>query len=133
MTDRDVLRAVWDRACYGRGGGIGDRHLSALLLVDGMVQNGGANHAADSCEPAELAAAADGARYFGLNDLATLIDELPTAASDSGSGSEEAEERLSAAYYELMPDSSRLDAAFERRFADAPDDFDPVSAAAPRE
>ncbi|MBW6437519.1 hypothetical protein KZ829_27675 [Actinoplanes hulinensis] len=124
MADRDVLRDVWNRACEYEGTGVGDRHLSALLLVDGMVQNGGPNHAADSCEPGQITAAAAAARYFAMDDLATLIAELPTAAGDSGD--EDAEDRLSAAYHRLMPDGERLDAAFAARYGAAPEDFDPV-------
>ncbi len=100
---------------------MGDRHLSALLLVDGMVQNGGPNHAADSCERAELAAAAC---YFGIDDLAALMEELPAAASDHND--EDAEDRLSEAYYLLTQDGDRLDAAFEARYAATPQDFEPV-------
>ncbi|MBG0562267.1 hypothetical protein [Actinoplanes aureus] len=124
MTASDVLRDVWNRACVGAGTGVGDRHLGALLLVDGMVQNGGPNHAADSCAPAELAAAAAGARYFELDALASLIEELPAASSDSDE--EDAEDRLSGAYFRLMPDDAVLDAAFQARYAEAPQDFDPV-------
>jgi hypothetical protein len=123
-TDRDVLRDVWNRACFGKGNGVGDRHLAALLLVDGMVQNGGPNHAAD-CEPAELAAAAAAARYFGLEALAAVIDEIPAAASDNDEA-EAAEERLSDAYYEAEDDGRAINDAFEARYAAAPEDFDPV-------
>ncbi|GLY03815.1 hypothetical protein Acsp01_41940 [Actinoplanes sp. NBRC 101535] len=119
-----MVRAVWNRAAGGDGSGTGDRHLGALLLVDGMVQNGGANHAADSCSTDELAAAAVGARYFGMGDLAGLIEELPKAAGSSDD--DEAEERLSAAWHATVPDSARLEAAFEERLAAAPQDFDPV-------
>ena len=124
MTDQDALRAVWNRACDSAGTGVGDRHLSALLLVDGMVQNGGPNHAADSCEPAELAAAAAAARYFGLEDVARLVEELPAAAGDHAD--EDAEDRLSEAYHRLLPDSERLDAALAARYVAAPEDFEPV-------
>jgi hypothetical protein len=98
--------------------------LSALLLVDGMVQNGGPNHAADSCEPAQLAAAAAGARYFGMEDLAALIAELPTAAS--GYDDEGVEDRLSEAYLRLTEDGERFDAVLQARYAAAPEDFEPV-------
>ncbi|SDS99972.1 hypothetical protein [Actinoplanes derwentensis] len=124
MTDLDTLRGIWNRACADEGTGPGDRHLAALILVDNVVQNGGPNHAADSCEPAQLAAAAAGARYFGLNDLAAVIDELPAAASDRDD--DEAEDRLSDAYHEVFPDTSRLDAALAARYAVAPADFEPV-------
>lgn len=125
MTDRDVLRDVWNRACGGAGSGVGDRHLAALLLVDGMVQNGGPTHAADSCPSAELAAAAVAARYFGLDDLAAVIEELPGAAGDD-------EARLSDAYFRVTLDGARIDAAFEARHAAAPQDFEPVSGSAER-
>jgi hypothetical protein len=123
VTDRSALTAVWNRACRGDGTGVGDRHLSALLLVDGMVHNGGPNHAADSCEPAELAAAADAARYFGLHALAAVIGELPAAASDSDD--EDAEDRLSDAYHDLVEDNE-ITHAFEARYATAPEDFEPM-------
>jgi hypothetical protein len=87
-----------------------------------MIQNGGPNHAADSCEPAELAAAAEAARYFQLAGLAALIEELPAAGSDRDD--EDAEDRLSRAYYRLMPDDDRLDTAFRARYAAALEDFD---------
>ncbi len=58
MTDHDALCAVWNRACDSAGTGVGDRHLSALLLIHGMVQNGGPNHVA-AFETGYLAAPAD--------------------------------------------------------------------------
>jgi hypothetical protein len=124
VDDRDVLLAVWNRACGSGGTGVGDRHLSALLLVDGMVQNGGPNHAADSCEPAQLAAAAAAARYFGMEDLAALIAELPSAGS--GYDDEDVEDRLSEAYLRLTEDGERFDAVLQARHAAAPEDFEPV-------
>lgn len=124
VDDRDVLLAVWNRACGGGGTGAGDRHLSALLLVDGMVQNGGPNHAADTCEPGQLAAAAAGARYFGMEDLAALIEELPAAAG--GYDDEGVEDRLSEAYLRLTEDGERFDAVLQARYAAAPEDFEPI-------
>lgn len=121
VTDPDLLRDIWNRACAGAGDGVGGRYLSALLLVDGMVRNGGPNHAADSCDPAELAAAAAAARYFGMADLAAVIDELPAAAED-----DDADDRLSDTYYRLAPDSERLTDALAARHATAPEDFQPA-------
>ncbi|GAA1654215.1 DUF4184 family protein [Actinoplanes couchii] len=124
VTDRDLLRDIWNRACVAEGTGVGDRHLAALILVDGMVQNGGPNHAADSCEPDQLAEAAAAARYFGLDDVAAVIERLPEAASDLDD--DDAEDRLSDAWYEVLPDNERLDAALAARHAAAPEDFQPV-------
>jgi hypothetical protein len=124
MPDPDVLLAVWNRACEYAGTGVGDRHLSALLLVDGMVQNGGPNHAADGCEPAELAAAAAAARYFGVEDLAAVIEELPAAAS--GYEEKAIEMRLMQEYLDVLQDYGPLEAGIAARHAAAPEDFDPV-------
>ena len=121
MTDARVPSTadlIWNRACTDLGDRVGDRHLRALLLVHGMVMNGGPNHAAGSCEPAQLTAAADACRYFGLPQLAALMLQLPAAAFD-----EDAEDRLSAAYYDLVPDDATIVAAFEARYAEAPADF----------
>ncbi len=128
MTDTFVpppADVVWNRACAHLGEGIGDRHLRVLLLVHGMVCNGGPNHAADSCEPAEISAGAEACRYFGLDGLAALMLQLPAAAS--GYEDEDVEARLTAAYCELVPDDATISDAFEARYAEAPEDFDPIT------
>ncbi|GIF02431.1 hypothetical protein Ari01nite_98950 [Paractinoplanes rishiriensis] len=89
-----------------------------------MVQNGGPNHAADSCEPAQLAAAAAAARYFNMEDLAAVLDELPAAAS--GYDDEGIEDRLSETYYRHTQDGDRFGAALRARYGAAPEDFEPV-------
>ncbi len=101
-----MLLAIWDRACASAGAGVGDRHLSALLLVDGTVQNGGPNAAADGCEPAQLAAAAAAARYSALDDLAEVIEELPAAAS--GYDDEDVEDRLTRKHHDIVQDHGPL-------------------------
>jgi hypothetical protein len=118
------MLAVWNRACEYAGTGVGDRHLSALILVDGMVHNGGPNHAADGCEPAELAAAAAAARYFGVEDLAAVIEELPAAAS--GYEEEDIEMRLTRKYHEVLQDYGPLEAGIAARYVATPQDFDPL-------
>lgn len=90
-----------------------------------MAMNGGPNHVADSCEPAQIAAAAEAARYFGLDGLAAVISQMPAAAS--GSADEDVEDRLSGAYHDLVPDDSTLIAAFEARYAEEPGEFEPIA------
>ncbi len=119
MTDADV---VWNRACKNLGGGIGDRHLSALLLVHNAVMSGGPGHAGDSLDAAEIRAASAACRYFRLDRLADVISELPAAAN-----SESEELRLSDAYYELAPADSVISDAFEARYARTTGDFDPIT------
>jgi hypothetical protein len=121
-TSADI---VWNRACAEGGDGVGDRHLRALLRVHGMVMNGGPSHAAEVCDGAEIAAAAESCRYFGLDRLAVVVLALPAAAS--GADGEAAEEQLDAAYSALVPHDSIIGDAFETRYATTPGDFDPIS------
>ncbi|WP_436530666.1 hypothetical protein [Actinoplanes sp. HUAS TT8] len=117
----NVIDAVWKRACAHRGGGPGDRHLSALLLVHGTMLNGGAAAAAVGFEPEDLRAAVEACEYYGLNGLAGLIRELPAAAD-----SEYDERRLDLSFQDMDPEGLMLPAAFEDRYRATPEDFDPV-------
>ncbi|GIF14151.1 hypothetical protein [Actinoplanes teichomyceticus] len=118
MRDVDV---VWRRGCANRGGGVGDRHLGALLLVHGAMMTGGAGLACAGCSPADFEAAAAACEYFGLGGLARLFRELPAAT-----GSEYHEQRLNDAFRDMDPQGVMVPAAFEQRYAEAPGDFDPV-------
>ncbi|GIE86136.1 DMP19 family protein [Actinoplanes regularis] len=118
----NVIDAVWKRACGHQGGGVGDRHLSALLLVHGAMLNGGAGTAVVGFDPAELRAAVEACEYFGLNGLASLFREIPAAAASADD-----EERLNAAFQDMDPDGLMVPAAFEDRYAATPEDFDPVA------
>jgi hypothetical protein len=95
-----------------------------------MVMNGGPCHAAEVCDGAEIAAAAESCRYFGLDRLAVVMLAIPAAAWDVDG--EAAEERLNAAYSALVPQDSIIGDAFETRYATAPDDFDPITLHGPR-
>ncbi|GAA2847130.1 hypothetical protein Acy02nite_03670 [Actinoplanes cyaneus] len=117
----NVIDAVWKRACAHQGGGPGDRHLSALLLVHGTMLNGGVAAAAVGFEPEDLRAADEACEYFGLNGLANLIRDLPAAA-----GSEWDERRLDMALRDMDPEGIMIPAAFEDRYDATPEDFDPV-------
>lgn len=111
--------AIWNRACANLGTGLGDRHLRALLLVHGMVMNGGPHHAADVCSAEQIAAAVEAADYFHLTSLAPLIGDLPAAKDDDA-----ADERLSEAYNYLVPGDSTFFEAFANRYAASPEDFE---------
>ncbi|MFI1988951.1 hypothetical protein [Actinoplanes sp. NPDC020271] len=117
----NVIDAVWKRACAHQGGGPGDRHLSALLLVHGTMLNGGAAAAAVGFEPDDLDAAVEACEYFGLNGLAGVFRELPLAAD-----SEWDERRLDMAFQDMDPEGIMIPAAFEDRYDATPEDFDPV-------
>ncbi|BBH63372.1 hypothetical protein ACTI_00570 [Actinoplanes sp. OR16] len=122
-VNKDAAEVIWSRAGADLGDGDGDRHLRALLLVDGIVRNCGPAHAATCCEPAELSAAAEACRYLGLDGLAAVIRELPSATEG-----EDAERRVDDEYYELAPDDATLRQAFAARFAKTPDDFAVITA-----
>ncbi|MBB2943183.1 hypothetical protein FB565_002896 [Actinoplanes lutulentus] len=118
-----AAEVVWSRAYADLGDGPGDRHLRALLLVHGIVTNCGPAHAATSCEPDELTAAALACRYLGLDGLDLIVGDLPAATA-----SEDAERRVDAAYYELVPGDSTIRQAFEARYARSPEDFEVITA-----
>ncbi|WP_221321926.1 hypothetical protein [Actinoplanes sp. L3-i22] len=118
----NVIDAVWKRACAHQGGGVGDRHLSALLLVHGTMLNGGAAAAVVGFEPEDLRAAVEASEYFGLNGLANVFRDLPGAAV-----SEYDERRLDLAFQDMDPEGLMLPAAFEDRYHATPEDFDPVA------
>jgi len=100
----------------------GDRALAAMLRVHGMVCNGGFDHMLDVLSPAEVAAGADGFRYFGLDNVAALVTKA--------SGADEAElDDLDAHYAELIPMDSVLVHRFEAVFSSARAGFAPVDGA----
>jgi len=58
-----ISEKIWNRAAMENGGetpGPGDKTLSSLLLLHGLVMNGGVHHALEELEPDEIAAAVDG-------------------------------------------------------------------------
>jgi hypothetical protein len=118
VRDIDV---VWNRACANQGDRPGDRHLSALLQVHGVLLHSGAAVTAGRFSAADLRAAADAGEYFGLNSLARILREIPEAAL-----SRYAEQRLDDEYRDLDPQGVMIPAAFESHYAEARDDFDPV-------
>ncbi|AEV85898.1 hypothetical protein ACWT_4879 [Actinoplanes sp. SE50] len=115
-----MIDAVWKRACAHEGGGPGDRHLSALLLIHGRMLTGGAAETAVGFEPEELDAAVEACEYFGLNGLAALFREIP-AALDSAYD----ERRLNEMFRDMDPEGLMVPAAFEDRYEATPEDFDP--------
>jgi hypothetical protein len=128
MSDAQL---VWNRACMSDTAllRVGDRHLSALLRVHGMVMNGGAGHAVETCTAPELLASVDAARYFGLGDLANVlygISQLPTVADDDER--ETLAEGLDQIYEDEVPADSIIDAAFGKKLRAAPEDFAPPTA-----
>ena len=125
MTQAD---RVWNRAALQSGGdspGPGDRALAALLLVHGLVMNGGVHHAMECVEPDELLAAADGYSFFGLEAVAAFFRG---AANDPvlSVWTDETEVEANRRYEEMVPDDSHLVARFEDVFREHGDQFAPL-------
>ena len=128
MTNADK---VWNRAALAAGGdspGPGDHALASLLLVHGLVMNGGVHHAIECIEPAELLAAAEGYSFFGFDDVAAF---LRGAADDPvlSTWTDDTEVAADRRYAEMVPDDSHLVARFEDVFHEHGEQFAPLDLA----
>jgi hypothetical protein len=116
---------VWNRAALLNGGAgprVGDVALSALLRAHGMVMNGGVFHAVvDALKPADVAAACEGFRFFGFEDVAALF-ELASKTTPSG----QSEVAFNARYARSIGNDSVLTERFARHFAEHPDLYAPL-------
>ncbi|MEM7467874.1 MAG: hypothetical protein AAF387_13455, partial [Pseudomonadota bacterium] len=124
----DGAAIVWDRACLADPTQLalpGDKALASMLLMHGLVMNGGLHHAVDFLSDAELDAAVSGFKYFGLN---TVLDVIEKILSDPSLKQwNDANERIAnKLYYAVSPDDELLVAAFDERYANSPQDFAPV-------
>jgi hypothetical protein len=114
---------IWNRAAMEAGGVApleGDVALAALLVVHGMVMNGGVDHALDVLDSTEIMAGVVGFRYYGFHEVADLLEDVaPGANSDF--------QEVNEAYWELVPMDSTLSDAFEEKFLRSPEVFAPLS------
>ena len=122
---------VWNRACdYDfQPHRPGDKALKAAIEFDGLTCNGGIGHTLDVSTETEVREAVAAFRHLGLTDAARLVEHA-LALPDEG-----AREALTDQYYELtlgdgaLRGSRRRDPlgmAFERHYADHPDEYAPV-------
>lgn len=124
---------VWNRAAMDGGGSsprTGDSALVALLLVHGMVCNGGVIHSIEVCSADELRAGCAGYRSFGLEDAAELIEEAASKVTRdearAGDYDEELEFELDQRYGAVIPTDETIVQRFEAHLSSHPEDFDPV-------
>lgn len=122
---------IWNRAALQRGGVSprpGDRALASLLIVHGLVMNGGVHHAIECVEPTDLLAAADGYAFFGLRDVA---DFFLAATTDPvlSKWTDETEVAANRRYAEMIPDDSHLFARFQEVLRERTDEFAPIELA----
>ncbi len=110
---------IWNRAALEAGGSDpreGDTALSALLLLHGMVMNGGVDHALEALNEAQYRSAVEGFRYFGLEEAAAVLEEAKDAT-------ELQLEQYTVQYGAIVPDDSTLTHAFQLKLLSSPQDF----------
>ena len=118
MTFKDV---VWNRAALDNGGRQareGDTALAALLVVHGMIKNGGLEHAFE-LRPEELERGLAGYRFFDFTEFANLLESLAASTDREGDG-------LDARYGDLVPTEASIEAALERKLEGPSYLFEPV-------
>jgi hypothetical protein len=97
----------------------GNLALSALLLVHGLVMNGGVFHAVEAVSDEELRSACAGFRYFGFSDAADLLE-----AASREQWTDESEVRFNTAYGNLVDDEP-IGRSFQEHFARNPAKYAP--------
>ena len=128
MSQADL---VWNRAAMEHWEPVrrGDSALAALLRAHGMVCNGGVFHCIETHSSAELEQGCAGFRFFGLAEVAALLEEAASKvtreAARAGDYDEELEFEFDGRYGELIPDDNTIVRRFEARFASHPEDFAP--------
>jgi hypothetical protein len=85
-----------------------------------MVMNGGVAPVFETLTDAERAAGVLGYHFFGLPQVASLLERA--AGLD-----EDGREKLDSEYGGYIPTDSTLQAAFERKFQSSPELFAPLS------
>jgi len=126
LPELDSLHILWNRAAdYGADGEApeaavpGVAYLSYLLRVYNSAMSGGLGFAVEVNEEFRLRRAVDAARYFGMVDLAELLDDL---IAHYGDGTY-AESRDADLENILGRQDEHLEAAFREKAAESPADF----------
>jgi hypothetical protein len=97
---------------------IGHRHARALRLVHEALADLGVQEAVRRLDPWLLTRAAAAARYFGLPDLAGLLDRAEQAAGSTVDAAE-----FDGAYRRSFASGTAVSDAIARRMAQFPTDF----------
>lgn len=138
----DRADGIWNRACdavqedetadAGRAGAKrrreGDRALTAMVMADGLVQNGGVLHAVESLEPSETETACKAFEYYGLRPAAEVLRRAAREAAEGDEDRlEEIEEELDEAYSAVVSnEDGTLEAAFREHLRQRPDAYAPL-------
>ena len=116
---------IWNRACEGAGSATrqGDKALASLLVFHSAAMNGGVFHAIELITAAELSAAMDGYKLFGLE---SVLDIVTDAKRILNSGNEnEIDSKEPQIDKEFFATDSILLQRFEKYYAENPMDFEP--------
>lgn len=127
MSERE--NEVWNRAAFGSATApqVGDAALASLLRVHSRAMSGGLLDALESSTPAEVAAAVDGYRLFGLAAAAEVVESV-YSRMEAGLDDDEAdllEAEADERYGAVVPDDEAIFSAFRERLASHPQDFGP--------
>lgn len=113
---------IWNRAATDCGGASphrGDAELAALLLVHGMVMNGGLGHAFEALTTEEIEKGSNGFEFFGFSSIRDLLAEARGMDDEQREGA-------TVRYWAAVPDDGALMAAFERTLREHPEAFAPI-------
>jgi hypothetical protein len=134
MAELSRADVIWNRACArdATASSQGDRALAALLLLHGLVMNGGVLHAVKCLTPQELACAMSGYRYFGFDDVAVMLADAKSfveAHDDlySHDDIESIDADLDKRYLASIPSDNTLFARFAACLLRDPSQFAPLS------
>jgi hypothetical protein len=124
---------VWNRAAMESGGstpGPGDSALADLLRLHSLAMSSGLLSAFELCSTDGALAAANGYRYFGLDDAASVVEWLATELETLDPDQEELLEALELEadrrYGEVIPADGTIDKAFQQHFQEHPDKYAPL-------
>ncbi len=96
-----------------------------MLRAHGLAMNGGVLHAVECLSACELADAEAGYRYYGFEEVASLMSHAVTIV-DAGIDLESHEPQLDRKYAALIPSDSSLVERFEERLKSHPSEFAPL-------
>lgn len=119
---------VWNRAALENGGVApreGDEALANLLLFHGLVCNGGVHHALECCDETKTQSAVRGFEYFGLTEVASLLNRRRRGLLAKWTG--RAERKANARYNRLLPHDDVIEMRFKERLRASPEAFAPLA------
>jgi hypothetical protein len=127
MTELTIADLIWNRACLGAQSFLlpGDRALAAMLVFHGAAMNGGVLDALECMAPEDVLAAELGYRYFGLDEIADLLNEAKSIFKVDGD-MDASEAEFNRRYSLFVPDDSALIQRFELILQRTPSDFAPL-------